>query len=438
MADSPEIESLRRSDDAILSDDNAAPKQYVAMILFAFMGVGALYWIWASEQVEPVNPLNNEEEFRTTTFRPPSFVRDGEQIVQPEPEPDDNVLVLPPPPPPIVAEPEVESVEFRVPPPQPPRPPRIDENVPPPPAPEVAPPPPEPVITQQNGDVVPVEPVFPERWKSASVVVDTSTQAATVDQDGDGLPDDPLVAGQDASSQFLARVSNTRDRGAQARQIDRIDAFIPEGTLIPAILETAINSDLPGQIRAITSKDVYSFDGRRVLIPTGTRLIGEYNSSVETGQSRIFIVWSRLLRDDGVTIRLNSIGADNLGRAGVTGFVDKKFRERFGAAILLSVVGGVSSFISGLGSNDIDVGSNNNNSGDAENGEQIARDTLSQTFADLANTALEDSLDIPPTIHVDQGERLFVFVRQDLDFSALYKSPLEEEIEQIRLERGIK
>ncbi|WP_281405095.1 TrbI/VirB10 family protein, partial [Rhizobium sp. FKY42] len=82
------------------------------------------------------------------------------------------------------------------------------------------------------------------------------------------------VAGEDRNSQYLSSASAIGDRSAKARKIERIDAMIPEGTLIPGILETAIVSDLPGQVRAITSRDVYSFDGRRVLIPTGTRLIG--------------------------------------------------------------------------------------------------------------------------------------------------------------------
>ncbi len=112
------------------------------------------------------------------------------------------------------------------------------------------------------------------------------------------------VAGEDRSSKFLAAAASLGDRSAKARKIERIDALVPEGTLIPGILETAIVSDLPGQVRAIVSEDVYSFDGRRVLIPTGTRLIGEYQSEIVRGQKRIFVVWTRMLRDDGVTVRL--------------------------------------------------------------------------------------------------------------------------------------
>lgn len=201
--------------------------------------------------------------------------------------------------------------------------------------------------------------------------------------------------------------------------------------MIPGLLETAINSDLPGQIRAITSQDVFSFDGRRVLIPTGTRLIGEYQSEVTRGQKRIFVVWTRLIRDDGVSVRLNSIGTDSLGRSGLTGHVDNKWRERFGSAIMLSVVGAGASFLTGYGS---DEAFGNNNS-EAQRGEELARETIAETFSDMANQALSENLRIPPTISVSQGERIFVYVRQDLDFSAMYDDPVTEAMKEIKSER---
>ena len=208
---------------------------------------------------------------------------------------------------------------------------------------------------------------------------------------------------------------------------------MPEGSLIPGILETAVNSDLPGQMRAIVSKDVWSFDGRRIIIPTGTRLIGEYQSSLVTGQTRIFVVWTRLIRSDGASIRLNSIGADSLGRAGMTGNIDKHFRERFGNAILLSIVGGGASYLTGYGSGSSVMGATQS---DADRAAEIARNTIAETFSNMANQALSDGLKIPPTISVAQGERIFVYVRQDLDFSALYPDPVDEALEAIKRERG--
>ncbi|MFW8584645.1 TrbI/VirB10 family protein [Rhizobium beringeri] len=128
-----------------------------------------------------------------------------------------------------------------------------------------------------------------------------------------------------------------------ASRNDRIDALIPQGALIRGVLETAIQSDLPGMVRAVISTDVCSFDGRRILLPKGTMLTGEYKSGMARGQTRVLIVWTRALRSDGTSVALGSYGTDDLGRSGLTGFVDKHYLERFGAAAVLSMVGGVSS-----------------------------------------------------------------------------------------------
>lgn len=404
MKRSPELEALGQGDDPVIADNAVRRKQLVGGAVLVLLGIAAGYLVLAGRQPPVRDMLDGDEEFTTTTFRPPSFVREGE----PEPEPPaPEVVQIPPPPPPPPPE-EVDTTEF---------------EVPPPPVPGAPPPP------QQAAE--PPEEEFPERFKSKLVVIDNAASRADgslTGGEGEGL----TVAGEDRSSKFLAAAASIGDRSARARKIERIDALVPEGTLIPGILETAIVSDLPGQVRAIVSQDVYSFDGRRILIPTGTRLIGEYQSEITRGQTRIFVVWTRMLRDDGVSVRLNSIGADSLGRAGLTGRVDKKFRERFGAAILLSIVGAGASYLTGYGS-EAAAG----DSDDARNAEELARETLAQTFSDMANQALGDSLRIPPTISVSQGERIFVFVRQDLDFSAMYEDPVTEALKEIRRERGL-
>ncbi|OQM73369.1 type IV secretion system protein VirB10 [Manganibacter manganicus] len=405
MKRSPELEALADNDDPVIADTTVRRKQLAGGAVLILLGLVAGYMVLAGGQPPVRDMLDGDEEFSTTTFRPPSFVREGEP--EPEPPAPDVVQIPPPPPPPSPTE-EVDTTHF---------------EVPPPPAPGETPPPPEVAEVPQEE--------FPARFRSKLVVVDnpgSGGPGSLTGGEGEGL----TVAGEDRSSKFLAAASSIGDRSAKARKIARIDALVPEGTLIPGILETAIVSDLPGQVRAIVSQDVYSFDGRRVLIPTGTRLIGEYQSEITRGQTRIFVVWTRMLRDDGVSVRLNSIGADSLGRAGLTGRVDKKFRERFGAAILLSIVGGGASYLTGYGSQTA-TGDND----DARRGEELARETLAQTFSDMANQALGDSLRIPPTISVSQGERIFVFVRQDLDFSAIYENPVAEALREIRHERGL-
>ncbi|TIS15774.1 MAG: TrbI/VirB10 family protein, partial [Mesorhizobium sp.] len=295
MNRTPELEAMLSADEAAVSNKNVKRNQLLGGAALLLGGVVAAYFVLASPQETPRDVTDSDEEFRTTTFRPPSFVREEEK---PAPEPDNAVINLPPPPEP--AEEEVDTTEFTVPPP-----PEVIETMP------AAEPPAE---------------EFPERFKSKLIQLDQANGAEAGNgdlggEDGQGL----TVAGEDRNSKYLAAVSSIADRRAKATQIKRIDAMIPEGTLIPGILETAINSDLPGQIRAITSQDVYSFDGRRVLIPTGTRLIGEYQSEVTRGQKRIFVIWTRLIRDDGVSVRLSSIGTDSLGRSGLTGIVDNKW-----------------------------------------------------------------------------------------------------------------
>jgi type IV secretion system protein VirB10 len=225
--------------------------------------------------------------------------------------------------------------------------------------------------------------------------------------------------------------------------------------MIRAVLENAVVSDLPGMARAVVTEDVWSFDGRRILIPSGSRLVGDYRSGIARGQTRIFIVWTRMLRQDGVSVQLGSIGTDDLGRAGNTGYVDNKYLERFGSAIVLSIVGGASQYIAGLGVRDnnntivtvtdpvtgqvttTQTGNNNNNNGLSQSAQarQISAETTSQTLTQLAQEALRDSINIPPSIYLDQGSRVIVFVRRDLDFSALYPDPVREALREIRRER---
>ena len=108
--------------------------------------------------------------------------------------------------------------------------------------------------------------------------------------------------------------------------------------MIPAVLETAMNSDLPGFVRAVVSRDVRGFDGNSVLIPRGSRLVGEYRSGLSQGASRILVIWTRVLRPDGASVQIGSPGGDPLGRAGQEGKVHSHFFRQFASAILLSVI----------------------------------------------------------------------------------------------------
>lgn len=246
------------------------------------------------------------------------------------------------------------------------------------------------------GIVGPATGVGANRFQSPGVVVDLTKGGAAM------LPPTPGLAGVkddglSAEDRFADRVARAENAPARAVRIANSSYMVPEGAIIAGVLETAINSDLPGYVRAVVSRDVMGFDGRRVLIPSGSRLIGQYRSGLAAGQTRAFIVWTRLTRPDGVTISLGSPATDTLGRAGLGGKVDSHFLKRFGSAILLSVVQ------SGLG-----LLQNNNN-------EVVVR--TADDAKSIAGTALQRDINIPPTVKVAQGTAIRIFLARDLDFS---------------------
>ena len=203
------------------------------------------------------------------------------------------------------------------------------------------------------------------------------------------------------TEQFSQRVGNSEIEVAHASRMARLDRLVPQGAVIGATMETALNSDLPGYARAIVQRNVYSFDGSAVMIPAGSRVIGQYKSGVAQGASRVFILWTRLIRPDGVTIDLASPATDELGRGGLSGKVNRHFLERFGGAILTSVLsGGITAASAAL-----------------SGGSTVLVGSASQASS-LAGQASQSN-DIPPTITTRQGAGVRIFVARDLDFSAV-------------------
>jgi len=381
----------------------------------------------------------DKEEFTTTQFPAPS-------LSTPRPQTDQGTIVIP---------------QAPVEPPAPPQPP--PQTIQPPPAPE----PPLPAAAPNDDEarrlaelerqrLAEEERRKWERLRASQVISDNSAMAAaTGNPEGSSGP--AAAADDDPNRRFLASVSAAGVDISRATRSNRIDALVAQGTMIRGVLETAVQSDLPGMVRAVVTEDVWSFDGRRILIPAGSRLVGEYKSGLTRGQTRVFVVWTRLLRSDGVSVQLGSNGTDDLGRAGSAGTVDNHYVERFGAAILLSLVGGAAQFLSGFGQNYDSTGNGTvitttnpvtgvvtqTQTGVGQNqlslqARQIAAQNVSQTLTNIAQEALKNSINIPPTIHLDQGTRIIVFVRRDLDFSALYPDPVKEALQELRRERTAK
>ena len=415
-----QIETITRS--------RSNPSTGVAIVFIAVTAIAlGLLWYAASRKKPPASA--SDETFHIANVQPGTSFN-------PLPAPPDANKFIIPSPPPVAA---------------PPAPPPV--AVPEPPAVVVPPPPAQPAAVQDDADArreaelerqrKEEEAKRQARIRSPMLVVNEKTGSPSVDGAA------KIAAGgkeEDSNRRFLNDAEGAVVT-AHAEQIKRIDALVPQGYMIKGVLETAIQSDLPGMVRASTSEDVYSFDGRRVLIPKGTMLTGEYRSGILRGQTRVFVVWTRMLRADGVSLMLGSYGTDQLGRSGLTGDVDNHFLQRFGGAALLTITGGVAQFVAALGNLQnsqptqfvLDPTTNTlvpisavTQNQIVANGGQIAAQSMSQGITKMAEMALSNDINIPPTINVDQGTRIIVFVKRDLDFSDLYPDTVKEALYELR------
>jgi type IV secretion system protein VirB10 len=245
---------------------------------------------------------------------------------------------------------------------------------------------PIPMLPPPSYGPPPAPPAPPRTSSGAILVVDASQPLPSADR--------AAPAGEAGRSSPLAGAAVRSRAGSMSNRA----TTVPQGTLIPAVLETAFNSTGSGFARALVQRDVYGFDGTRVLIPRGSRLIGEYASDTSPGQKRAFVTWTRLIRPDGVTIALGSPTTDPVGVGGVRAKVDSHFFERFAGAFLQSamLIGG--------------------NLAARSAGDSVVV-ALPGSFPGASTTM--PATQIPPTLSVRQGTSISVFVARDLDFTGV-------------------
>lgn len=198
----------------------------------------------------------------------------------------------------------------------------------------------------------------------------------------------------------LLRPGMTKAVNAQMLPTRRL--LLPKGAFIDCTLETAIDSTLPGMTTCIMATDTFSADGSVVLLERGTKLVGETRGQVRQGSTRVFVLWTEARTPTGVIVPLASPGTDELGRSGLPGEVNRHFFERFGAAILISVIDGA-------------VQAKVQSSG---NGTVIYNPS---TSTDIMTEVLKSTVNIPPTVVKPQGDRIQVLVARDLDFRSVYE-----------------
>ena len=238
---------------------------------------------------------------------------------------------------------------------------------------------------------------------SAATAPSASTEAAG---SRPAQPDNSLLG---------ARLKATPLDGEQAAVLANPNMTITEGTMIPCSLQTAIDSQLPGLVTCVVPIDIRGTTGNVVLLDRGTRIVGQIQSGLLQGQNRVFVDWTRAETPEHVIITLDSPGTDELGRSGLPGTVDNHFWDRFGGALMLTLVQGGLDAATVLAAGN---GNSNSTSQQAALGFVYSAQSNGQA---VANTALQNSINIPPTLTKNQGDTVGLIVAHDLDFSNVYK-----------------
>jgi type IV secretion system protein VirB10 len=184
--------------------------------------------------------------------------------------------------------------------------------------------------------------------------------------------------------------------------------LLAKGSFIDCVLQTKLDSTVPGMTSCVVTRNIYSDTGKVLLIERGSTVSGEYQSALKQGQARIFVLWNRVKTPNGVVVALNSPGTDSLGSSGIPGYVDTHFWERFGGAMMLSLLQDAAA----TAANSVNQSTNDNVT--------ITLDNTGAASQALAVEALRNTINIPPTLYKNQGDRVGIYVARDLDFSSVY------------------
>lgn len=196
-----------------------------------------------------------------------------------------------------------------------------------------------------------------------------------------------------------------------ARYLRNADALLVRGTYIRCILETRIVTDVPGYTSCVVTEPVYSINGRNLLLPRGSKVLGQYQDGLRG--PRVAVVWDRITTPDGIDVNMASPGVDGLGGAGHPGRYDAHWGERIGSALMISLISDVFKY----------AGARNGPPTRVAYGGTVAEmpfeSNTARTLQGLAEQALDEAAARRPTVTLDQGTVVNVYVARDIDFSAV-------------------
>jgi len=281
--------------------------------------------------------------------------------------------------------------------------------------------------------VTPVPTVIPIAENKPPIVFDKSGRAQTADSKPQQVLDKSgstmMVGGaknQDAATlsghaspslqreapgEMAALLTSTRTPPSSAGTLGNRNFILAKGSFIDCALQTRLDSTVPGMTACVITRNIYSDNGKVLLLERGSEVTGEYQSNMKHGMARIFVLWNRIKTPNGIVIALDSPGTDQLGGAGLPGYVDNHFGDRFGGALLLTLINsaaqGLSSYVGNL-SSQAGLQQNFNGGGGSASAQNVATE------------ALRNTINIPPTLYKNQGEQVGIYVARDLNFSSVY------------------
>ncbi|CAO1670495.1 type IV secretion system protein VirB10 [Salinicola sp. NYA28a] len=298
-------------------------------------------------------------------------------------------------------------------PPAPPQPQQQEAPPSPEPTPQVAVPAPEPdnSFRMPPPDSDDEEAMTPEQRAMQRRLANFENFDSPIDSSGSGAGGGQQGSGQpsDDSQSFFGKLNSGEVARAKASRLEHPSMTVPQGTMILCGTTTELDTTVPGQVGCMVSREVYSADRRVRLIDKGAQISGLIGSGIQHGQARVFVAWNRLRNPDNTVINIDSSGTNALGSAGIPGQVDTHFWDRFGGALLVSAFGDLG---------DAAVQSLADNAGDSNT--NINLNNTSSTTDQLAQEALQATIDIPPTLYAEQGKPVAIYVAKDLDFSDVY------------------
>ena len=245
----------------------------------------------------------------------------------------------------------------------------------------------------QQGNQPPPPPTPMERKMAGGVLLDNTGAKPKADA--------PLSEKEQQQREVQART---------AGKLPNLDYLLKRGTTIPCALKTGIDTTLPGFVICKVLNNVYSANGKVLLVERGADVFGEQQSQLKQGQERTFVVWTRIDNPNGVFANIDSPATDQMGYSGIPGYVDTHFWQRFGGAIMLSLIEDFSQAYSQRVAN---------SSNTAATAAQPYSNTQ-QATQDMAAEALRNSINIPPTLVVLPATVVNVMVARDVSFENVF------------------